>query len=131
MNKAIRRGLLPALGLAALILPSLAADQMRWDAAPYMKCSEVITSEGEFTPRTEAAFTWMVGYMDGLRAASMLDKRLRTLSEAGSLTVGPVLLAYCQKTQDDKGQWAGTSETDLRAIIGSAQVEARVFRYSL
>jgi hypothetical protein len=96
-----------------LILPGLAADQMRWDAAPHMKCSEVITSEGEFTARTESAFTWMVGYLDGLRAASMLDKRLRTLSEAGSLTVGPMLLAYCQKKQDDTLRGAATSVAEL------------------
>lgn len=120
MNEAIRRGLLPALGLAVLILPSLAADQMRWDAAPYMKCSEVITTEGEFTPRTESALTWMVGYMDGLRAASMLDKRLRTLSEAGSLQVGPMLLAFCQKKQDDtlRGAATGVAELLMNSLPG-------------
>jgi hypothetical protein len=112
MNKVIRRGLLSALAFMAF-LPGLAADQKPWDAVPQMKCSEVFTSAGEFTPRSESAFTWMVGYMDGLRAASMLDKRLRTLSEAGSLTIGTMLLAYCQKKPEDTLRGAATSVAEF------------------
>lgn len=78
-----------------------------------MKCSEVITSGGEFTPRAAPAFTWMVGYMDGLRAASKLDKRLRTLSEAGSLEVGSMLFAYCQQKQEETLRGAATGVAEL------------------
>lgn len=120
MDKVIRLALLSALGLAVLLRPCLPADEKPWDAAPQMKCSEVITSDGNFTPKTEAALTWMVGYMDGLRAVSMLDKRLRTLSEAGSLTVGPMVLAYCQKKPEDTliGAATGVAEFLMNAQPG-------------
>jgi hypothetical protein len=67
------------LGVSVAALVSISAslaDDKPWDATPKRKCSEVITSDGNFTPQTASALTWLVGYMDGLRAASILDKRL-------------------------------------------------------
>jgi hypothetical protein len=107
-----RLALFLALGLSLGALTALAADKP-WDAAPQRKCSEVVTHDGEFTPQTASALTWLVGYMDGLRAVSVLDKRLGTLSEAGSLTVGPMLLAFCQKNQEDTMIGAATSVAEF------------------
>jgi hypothetical protein len=107
-----RLALFSGLSLSLSALTALAGDKP-WDAAPQRKCSEVITHAGEFTPQTASALTWLVGYMDGLRAVSVLDKRLGTLSEAGSLTVGPMLLAFCQKNQEDTMIGAATSVAEL------------------
>ena len=89
------------------------ADDRPWDATPRSKCSEVIASDGNFTPRTGSALNWLVGYMDELRAASILDKRLGSPSEAGSLTIGPMFLAFCQRKQGDTVIGAATSVAEL------------------
>ena len=77
-----------------------AEDQLPWDAAPHRKCSEMITPGGDFTAKTEAMLTWLVGYIDGISAPTSLDKRLRTIHDAGSQQIAPLVLAFCENKQD-------------------------------
>jgi ABC-type phosphate/phosphonate transport system substrate-binding protein len=91
---------LAMLGLVGAFSPSSAADKS-WDAMPHRKCSEMITPSGEFTAKTEAMLTWLVGYIDGISAPSILDKRLKTISDAGSEQIGPLVLVFCSSKQDD------------------------------
>ncbi len=48
-----------------------------------------------------------------------LDKRLRTLREAGSLTVGPMLLAYCQKKPEETLRGAATGVAVFLTLVGT------------
>ena len=101
--------------------PSSAADKS-WDAIPHRKCSEMITPSGEFTAKTEAMLTWLVGYIDGISAPSILDKRLKTISDAGSQQIGPLVLVYCRNKQDDTLVAATTGVAELIINTQSGRV---------
>jgi hypothetical protein len=116
MKSAIQVTILASLMFFRLVSPSPAADNP-WDAVPHLKCSDVVTSDGKFTEKTATMFTWLVGYIDGISAPAILDKRLKTIRDAGSEQVGPLVLAFCTKKQDDTLIAAMTGVAEL--IINS------------
>jgi hypothetical protein len=96
MKIAVQVGVLISLLFS---LTGASAEEGPWDAVPRMKCSDVVTPAGKFTAKTPLMFTWLVGYIDGISAPSILDKRLGSISDAG--TVAPLILAFCMNKQDD------------------------------
>ena len=99
------------------------AQEKPWDAVPQFHCSDVVTSSGEFTAKTEAMFTWLVGYMNGVNAVATLDKRLSNLNDAGSFQVGPMVLAFCTKNQGDTIMSATTAVAEF---VINAQAGKRI-----
>lgn len=113
-------GLLAAFGSAAAEKP--------WDAMPYRECREIVTPAGEFTPYTEAALTWLVGYVSGLQAA-IQDERMKTLSDPGSLKIGPMVLAHCAANPDEGLIWAATEIVD--GLINSLPGRPIILKFEL
>jgi hypothetical protein len=99
-----------------------AEDKLPWDATPHLKCSEMITPAGEFTAKTEAMLTWLVGYIDGISAPALLDKRLKTIHDAGSQQIGPLVLAFCEKKQDADLITAATGVAEMVINAQSGKV---------
>ena len=87
-----------------------------------MKCGDVVTSTGQFTERTPSMFTWLVGYIDGIASPSILDKRLRVLSDSGSEQIAPLILAFCMKKQDDTLISATTGVAEMLINAQSGRV---------
>jgi hypothetical protein len=109
-------------------LVGASAEEQPWDAVPHMRCSDVVTPGGEFTAKTPFVFTWLVGYIDGLSAPSVLDKRLQTISNAGSQQVAPLVLAFCMNKQDDT---LITATTGVAEMLINAQPGRRVLNLQL
>ena len=110
------------------LVGAAAAEDRPWDAVPHMKCSDVVTPAGKFTAKTPLMFTWLVGYIDGISAPSTLDKRLRTVGDAGSEQVAPLILAFCMNKPDDTLISATTGVAEMLINAQSGRVLDLQFR---
>ena len=91
-----------AVTVAALCLevanPSFAQDKPpSWNIGQ-MKCSEIVEPDTiNFKPMIEYYFYWLNGYINGLKGASVLDKRLKAMSDCSEEDVRAAVMTYCSK----------------------------------
>lgn len=94
-----------AVTVAALCLevanPSFAQDKPpSWNIGQ-MKCSEIVEPDTtNFKPMIEYYFYWLNGYINGLKGASVLDKRLKAMSVFSEEDVRAAVMTYCSKNPD-------------------------------
>ncbi len=94
-----------AVTVAALCLgvesPSFAQDKPpSWNIGQ-MTCSEIVEPDTtNIKPMIEYYFYWLNGYINGLKGASVLDKRLKAMSVFSEEDVRAAVMTYCSKKPD-------------------------------
>ena len=103
-----------AVTVAALCLlvenPSFAQEKP-WETISQRKCKEFVDAEANLTPMAEAFFYWFNGYVYGLKGASVLDNRLKALSNYTDASAA--VLAFCAKKPEDTLIEATTSVAEF------------------
>jgi hypothetical protein len=68
-----------------------------------LKCIDIFEPDStEFKPKPmiEYYFYWLNGYISGLKGASVLDKRLKAMSQFDESEVRAAVITYCRKDPD-------------------------------
>lgn len=89
---------------ASIVLVSLAQAQSPFNNPPdwdvgQLKCSDIIEQSGP-KPASLFYFYWLNGYINGLKGASVLDKRLEAASYFKEEELRAAVLTICSKKPD-------------------------------